>query len=145
MARLVCAQHGHVVNGVQVPCGNTRNETKPLPEAKRARATDPVKEGYGNDCRVSGLLWLRSQTSWTESKPRADGQEPDRRPTGSVEVAQHTEDGWYAPGGKSGGSAVEQRAITWGDLFRATGAEVSRGRSSRETSRSANEHGKVAG
>jgi hypothetical protein len=24
LARLVCAQHGHVVNGVQVPCGNTR-------------------------------------------------------------------------------------------------------------------------
>ena len=46
-ARLVCAQHGHVVNGVQVPCGNTRNETKPPPEAKRGRATDRVKEGYG--------------------------------------------------------------------------------------------------
>ena len=24
VSRLVCAQHGHVVNGVQVPCGNTR-------------------------------------------------------------------------------------------------------------------------
>ena len=47
MERLVCAQHGHVVNGVQVPCGNTRNETKPLPEAKRGRATNRVKEGYG--------------------------------------------------------------------------------------------------
>ena len=47
MTRLVCAQHGHVVNGVQVPCGNTRNETKPPPEAKRGRATDRVKEGYG--------------------------------------------------------------------------------------------------
>jgi hypothetical protein len=47
MMRLVCAQHGHVVNGVQVPCGNTRNETKPPPEAKRGRATDRVKEGYG--------------------------------------------------------------------------------------------------
>jgi len=31
-------------------------------------------------------------------------------------VAQHTEGGWYARGGKSGGSATEQRAITWGDL-----------------------------
>jgi len=47
LARLVCAQHGHVVNGVQVPCGNTRNEAKPPPEAKRGRATDRVKEGYG--------------------------------------------------------------------------------------------------
>ena len=47
VSRLVCAQHGHVVNGVQVPCGNTRNETKPPPEAKRGRATDRVKEGYG--------------------------------------------------------------------------------------------------
>ena len=25
---LVCAQHGHVVNGVQVPCGNTRHENE---------------------------------------------------------------------------------------------------------------------
>ena len=24
LVRLVCAQHGHVVNGVQVPCKNTR-------------------------------------------------------------------------------------------------------------------------
>jgi hypothetical protein len=24
MSRIVCAQHGHVVNGVQVPCRNTR-------------------------------------------------------------------------------------------------------------------------
>jgi hypothetical protein len=24
VVRLVCAQHGHVVNGVEVPCGNTR-------------------------------------------------------------------------------------------------------------------------
>jgi hypothetical protein len=62
---------------------------------------------------------------------RADEQESDRAgakrrqpaseatratPTRSVEVAQHTEGVWYARGGKSGGSAEEQRAITWGDL-----------------------------
>jgi hypothetical protein len=40
----VCAQHGHVVNEVQVPCGNTGDETKPPPEAERGRATDRVKE-----------------------------------------------------------------------------------------------------
>ncbi len=54
-------------------------------------------------------------------KPRADGQEPDRRPTRRDELAQHNEIVWYARGGKSGGSAVEQRAITWGDLTRASG------------------------
>ena len=59
-------------------------------------------------------------------KPRADGQEPDRRPTRRVEVAQHTEGGWYARGGKFGGSAVEQRAITWGGLLWDTSAGVSR-------------------
>jgi hypothetical protein len=32
----------------------------------------------------------------TESKPRADGQEPNRRPTQRVEGAQHSEDDWYA-------------------------------------------------
>ena len=47
-------------------------------------------------------------------KPRADGQEPNRRPTRRVEGAQHSEDDWYARGGKFGGSAVEQRAIIWG-------------------------------
>ena len=34
---------------------------------------------------------------------------------------------WYARGGKCGGSAVEQRAITWGDLAAARWREVSRG------------------
>jgi len=28
MTRLVCAQHGHVVNGVQVPCRNTKHENE---------------------------------------------------------------------------------------------------------------------
>jgi hypothetical protein len=90
-------------------------------------------------------------------KPRADGQEPDRagakwrqpagearqaRPTRRAELAQHSKGVWYARGGKSGGSAVEQRAITWGtgakrrwpeaNLVRASGREVSRGHSSRE-------------
>ena len=64
-------------------------------------------------------------------KLRADGQEPHRRPTWRDEVAQHTEIAWYARGGKCGGSAAEQRALTWGDLHRETGAEVSRGHSSR--------------
>jgi hypothetical protein len=49
-------------------------------------------------------------------KPRADGQEPDRRPTRRDELVQHNEIAWYARGGKSGGSAVEQRAITWPDF-----------------------------
>ena len=46
----------------------------------------------------------------------ADGQEPDRRPTGSVEVAQHAEGVWYAPGGKSGVSCtytVVERLAEW--------------------------------
>ena len=36
---------------------------------------------------------------------------------------------WYACGGKCGGSAAEQRAITWGDLDVARQREVSRGHS----------------
>ena len=79
-------------------------------------------------------------------KLRADEQEPHRRPARRVEVAQHTEDLWYGREGKCGGSAVEQRVITWGDLLvlasvnsgsarnRKVGtgaAEVSRGHSSR--------------
>ncbi len=49
-------------------------------------------------------------------KLRADGQEPYKRPTRRDEGAQHAEIIWYACGGKCGGSAAEQRAITWGDL-----------------------------
>ncbi len=64
-------------------------------------------------------------------KLRADGQESYRRPARRVEVAQHTEGVWYARDGKCGGSAVEQRVITWGDLFREAGAEVSRRHSNR--------------
>ena len=43
-------------------------------------------------------------------------KKPDRRPTRRVKGAQHSEGVWCARGGKSGGSAEEQRAITWGDL-----------------------------
>ena len=63
-------------------------------------------------------------------KLRTDEQKPNRRPTRRDELAQHSEIVWYARGGKFGGSAVEQRVITWGDLFRETKTEVSRGHSS---------------
>jgi hypothetical protein len=49
MMRLVCAQHGHVVNGVEVPCRNTKHEKKMnilLSEANSERVTDSGKEGY---------------------------------------------------------------------------------------------------
>jgi hypothetical protein len=39
----------------------------------------------------------------------------------AMAAKQHSEIAWYARGGKSGGSAVEQRAITWGDLTGASG------------------------
>ena len=79
-------------------------------------------------------------------KLRADGQEPHRAgakrrqpaseamqatPTRRDELAQHSEIAWYARRGKCGGSAVEQRVLTWGGLFREAGAGVSRGHSSR--------------
>ena len=91
------------------------------PEAKRGRATDRVKEGYGNARREAIATSIKREAishgrNAVESKPRADGQEPNRRPTRRVEGAQHSEDDWYARGGKFGGSAEEQRAITWGDL-----------------------------
>ena len=44
---------------------------------------------------------------------------------------------WYAPGGKCGGSAAEQRAITWGDLAAARRREVSRGHSTEIENRGA--------
>ena len=47
-------------------------------------------------------------------KLRTDEQKPNRRPTRRDELAQHSEIVWYARGGKFGGSAVEQRVITWG-------------------------------
>jgi hypothetical protein len=53
-------------------------------------------------------------------KPRAYGEEPHRRPTRRDELAQHSEIVWYARGGKCGGSAVEQRAITWGMVAKRT-------------------------
>ena len=45
--RLVCAQHGRVVNGVKVLCGNSSKHEmlKPLSEANSGRVTDSGKEG----------------------------------------------------------------------------------------------------
>ena len=40
--------------------------------------------------------------------------------TEKVELAKHNEIVWYARGGKCGGSAVEQRAITWGMVAQRT-------------------------
>ena len=57
-------------------------------------------------------------------KLRTDEQKPNRRPTRRDELApsyakapaakQHSEIVWYARRGKFGGSAEEQRVITWG-------------------------------
>ena len=64
-------------------------------------------------------------------KPRANEQEPHRRPVGPGELAQHSEAVRFSPGGKWGGCVVEDCVLTWGDLSGAIRAEVSRGRSSR--------------
>jgi hypothetical protein len=77
--------------------------------------------------------------------PRADGQEPRRRPTRCDKLAQHSEVVRYARGGKRGGSAEEQRALTWGDLPDIGRAEVSRGHSSRGNKPECGKHSKVAG
>jgi hypothetical protein len=93
---------------------------KLLSEANSGRVTNPGKEGKENDPAALAAQENCEATphgrSTAESKPRADGQEPNRRPTWRDELAQHNEIVWYACGGKFGGSAVEQRAITWGDL-----------------------------
>ena len=72
-------------------------------------------------------------------------------------MAQHTEDLWYGREGKCGGSAVEQRVITWGDLSFPASVNSGSVRSRKEwqksadaivveeTSRSARLHSKVAG
>jgi hypothetical protein len=64
-------------------------------------------------------------------KPRANEQEPHRRPVGPGELAHHSEAVRFGPGGKWGGCVAEDCALTWGDLPGAIPAEVSRSRSSR--------------
>ena len=60
LARLVCAQHGSAVNGVQVPCWEARNETmvELLPEAKCGAVTarhGPGRQGvWGSGLALSG-------------------------------------------------------------------------------------------
>ena len=85
----------------------------------QARKGDRPREGrlWGCHGRASGSTRCEATPhgrSTAQSNPRADGQEPNRRPIRRVEGAQHSEDVWYARGGKFGGSPVEQRAITWG-------------------------------
>jgi hypothetical protein len=65
----VCAQHGHVVNGVQVPCGNTKHENAETTTRGQARKGDRPREGRLWECpkgRHSGNL--RNAQS-----PRRDG------------------------------------------------------------------------
>ena len=69
---------------------------KLLPEAKRRRVTDRVKEGYGSARRAAIAAILKCEAtphrrSAAESKPRADEQEPNRRPTRRDELAQHSD------------------------------------------------------
>ena len=52
------------------------------------------------------------------------------RPTQGDELAQHSEVRRFSRGGKCGGRAGKQRALTWGDPNGATRRGVSRGRSS---------------
>jgi hypothetical protein len=93
---------------------------KRLPsEANGGRATDRVKEGYGNaGSRGRGDMGWRSPNwhgaSATRANLRADGQEPHKRPIRHDELAQHSEVVRCARGGRCGGSAAEQRALTWG-------------------------------
>ena len=44
-SRLVCAQHGHVVNGVQVPCRNTKHENEETTTRGQARKGNRPREG----------------------------------------------------------------------------------------------------
>ena len=41
----MCAQHGHVVNGVQVPCRNTKQENEETTTRGQARKGDRPREG----------------------------------------------------------------------------------------------------
>ena len=47
LERIVCAQHGRVVNGVKVPCRRTNhgNMSQLLPEANSGRVTARGEEG----------------------------------------------------------------------------------------------------
>ena len=80
---------------------------KKLPSEANSRKGDRPREGrLGESCEPM-------------DKNRIEGRH------GAIELAQHTEIVWYARGGKCGGSAAEQRAITWGDLVRRQAGEKS--------------------
>ena len=89
VSRLVCAQHGHVVIGVQVPLWNYQNmKMKKPPSEANSEKGDLSGEGRLGECpkdRESGnpqkCEAIPHGRSTAESKPRADGQEPHRRPT----------------------------------------------------------------
>ena len=74
--------------------------------------------------------------------PRADEQEPHRRPRRWGELAQHSKTHRFSRRGKCGGSAGEGGVLTWGDLgparrWRHCSASLSNGRGEgREVSRS---------
>src|SRR5690606_17655354 len=90
LAQLVCSQHGHLVTGVQVPSGNTRNETKPPPEAKRGRATGCVKEPSA--ARQRGKLFCDSRATLWETGWRT-GTDP-----GTVHMAARNRRGYRRMG-----------------------------------------------
>ena len=56
------------------------------------------------------------------------------RPTRCGELAQHSKAVRSSRGGKCGGRAEKQRALTWGDPAGATGQGVSRGHSTEQMS-----------
>ena len=118
LAQLVCSQHGHLVNGVQVPSGNTRNETKPPPEAKRGRATGCVKEPSA--ARQRGKLFCDSRATLWETGWRT-GADP-----GTVHMAARNRRGYR----RMGQNEIVRHALnnrwleTWAGMGRAFGVWV---------------------
>jgi hypothetical protein len=105
-------------------------------EAKAARVTVSLKEGYANDPAALAAPKNCEATphgrSAAWSNPQVDEQEPHRRPSGPGELAQHSETVRFRPAGKWGDCAGEDCVLTWGGLPRESAAGVSRGHSSRE-------------
>ena len=102
--------------GFKSPVGIPEHENETTTRGQ-AREGDRPREGRLWEIRE---LMDKNRIEPTEGRQPAagcpQGERSEATPTRSAEVAQHTEGGWYARGGKSGGSAKEQRAITWGDL-----------------------------
>jgi hypothetical protein len=98
--------------------------------------------------RANGQEPHRAERSETASPAGLPAGRARRRPATPIrhdELAQHSEVVWFTRGGKCGGCAGKHRALTWGIWRERSGQKSAEAIVVGETSRSANEHVKIAG